>query len=245
VIVAGNTASGKTTTLNALFSFIPLSDRIVIIEETPEINIPHPHKVKLVSNQELKINMKNLVEDSLRMRPDRVIVGEIRTPEETAAFIETILSGQARGSYATFHAQSSEELIKRMVNLGISKIDTTSIDFVIIQRRLMRYDPNTRNYWEERKGIEISEIDDEGNVHKIFNLNRKTNKMEGDCSSSFKFEELANNFNMSTSELKQEIEERKNFLNSLKVSSFNDFVYLTQKQWFSNINLESIKKKEE
>jgi Flp pilus assembly CpaF family ATPase len=180
VLIAGNTASGKTTTLNALFSFVPLSDRILIIEETPEINIPHPHKIKLLSNSELKISMKELVEDSLRMRPDRVIVGEVRTEEETASFIETILSGQARGSYATFHAQSSEEAVKRMLNLKISRYDINSIDFILIQRRIMKYDPLKRKYWEERKGIEISEIDDDGNIRQIFVLNRKTNNLEGD-----------------------------------------------------------------
>jgi len=240
VLIAGNTASGKTTTLNAMFSFVPLSDRVLIIEETPEINIPHPHKIKLLSNQELKISMKNLVEDSLRMRPDRVIVGEVRTEEETYSFIETILSGQARGSYATFHAQSSEEAVKRMVNFGISKYDVSSIDFILIQRRIMRYDPIKRKYWEERKGIEISELGEEGNINRIFTFNRKTNMMEGDPSKSKKFEEIANNFGFSEKELSFELEERKKFLSSLKSDSFNDIVLQIQNKLFSNIDVKRL-----
>jgi flagellar protein FlaI len=240
VLIAGNTASGKTTTLNALFSFVPLSDRILIIEETPEINIPHPHKIKLLSNSELKISMKELVEDSLRMRPDRVIVGEVRTEEETASFIETILSGQARGSYATFHAQSSEEAVKRMLNLKISRYDINSIDFILVQRRIMKYDPLKRKYWEERKGIEISEIDDDGNIRQIFVLNRKTNNLEGDPTKSKKFEEIADNFNFTEKEMMDELEERKKFLSSLKTENFNDLIFQVQSKWFSNIDVKKL-----
>ncbi|MEM3454987.1 MAG: ATPase, T2SS/T4P/T4SS family [Candidatus Micrarchaeia archaeon] len=237
IMIAGNTSSGKTTTLNAMFSFVPLSDRILIIEETPEINIPHPHKINLLSNPELKINMKSLVEDSLRMRPDRVIVGEIRTKEETEAFIETILSGQARGSYATFHAQSSEELIKRMLTLGISKYDVTSIDFIVIQRRLMRYDPNTRKYWEERKGIELVEMNSEGEINKIFQIDRKTGDMVGDPSKSSKYEDIASSFGMSKKELNEELNFRKEFLSSFQTHSFHDFVFKVQEKFFSNVKL--------
>ena len=234
VLIAGNTASGKTTTLNALFSFVPLSDRILIIEETPEINIPHPHKIKLLSNPELKIDMRHLVEDSLRMRPDRVVVGEIRTKEETEAFVETILSGQARGSYATFHAQSSEESLKRMVTLGVSRYDLASIDFLVVQRRLMRYDPANRKYWEERKGMEISEIDGDGKVNQIFSLDRKSGVMTGTAELSRKFENISNSFGLSAKELKAELDGRKEFLSSLGSSNFNDSVFAIQQRLFSN-----------
>ncbi|MEM3369290.1 MAG: ATPase, T2SS/T4P/T4SS family [Candidatus Micrarchaeia archaeon] len=237
ILIAGNTSSGKTTTLNAMFSFVPLSDRILIIEETPEINIPHPHRIKLLSNPELKINMKSLVEDSLRMRPDRVIVGEIRTQEETSAFIETILSGQARGSYATFHAQSSEEAVKRMLTLGVSKYDVASIDFILIQRRLMRYDSNTRRYWEERKGIELAEMSHEGEINKIFQIDRKSGGMVGDASKSIRFEEIATSFGMSKKELEEELKFRKDLLSSFKTLPFNDFVFKLQEKLFSNIKL--------
>ncbi|MCX8202298.1 MAG: ATPase, T2SS/T4P/T4SS family [Candidatus Micrarchaeota archaeon] len=245
ILIAGNTASGKTTTLNALFSFVPLSDRILVIEETPEINIPHPHKIKLLSNPELKISMKNLVEDSLRMRPDRVVVGEIRTEEETESFIETILSGQARGSYATFHAQSSDEVIKRMLNLGVSAYDVASIDFIIIQRRLMRYDSNTRRYWEERKGIEISETSREGGVNKLFSLDMKSGNFSGDPSKSNKYEDIASSFGMTKKELNEEIDFRKGILSSIKYNSYNEFVFKLQEKLFSNINLKDIIHKKE
>lgn len=151
ILIAGNTSSGKTTLLNSLFSFVPLYERIVLIEETPEIRLAHRHVAKLVSSEELCIPMGELVRDSLRMRPDRVIVGEVRTPPEAQAFAETLLSGQARGSYATFHAQSAQEALRRLANLGISDDDLPSLNFIAVQRRLARYDSKKKKQVELRR----------------------------------------------------------------------------------------------
>ncbi|MFH1448184.1 MAG: ATPase, T2SS/T4P/T4SS family [Candidatus Micrarchaeota archaeon] len=154
ILITGNTASGKTSTLNALFSFVPLDERVLITEETPEINVPHKHKVNLLANPELGITMGDLTADSLRMRPDRVIVGEVRTAGETKALLEAITSGQARGSYATFHAHSAKETITRMCSLGIPEADITSIDLIVVQKRIMALGKSR----ETRKVVEISEI---------------------------------------------------------------------------------------
>lgn len=140
IVVAGNTGSGKTSFLNVLLSFIPYKDRILIIEETPEIDIDHPHKVRLVENLELGVTLRDLVYDSLRMRSDRSVIGEIRKPEEVLAFIDIMLSGQSRGNYTTMHAHSCKELINRLITYGVSKNDIESIDLVIIQRRILNDD---------------------------------------------------------------------------------------------------------
>jgi len=139
ILVGGNTASGKTTTLNALFAFVPSSDRVIITEETPEINIPHPHQIRLVANRDMGIELMDLIYDTLRMRPDRIIVGEVRRKEEVEALVEVLLGGQARGAYATFHAQSGEELLKRMVSLGVNPMDLNALDVVVVQRRMLLY----------------------------------------------------------------------------------------------------------
>ncbi|MFN3909672.1 MAG: type II/IV secretion system ATPase subunit [Candidatus Anstonellaceae archaeon] len=161
VLVVGNTASGKTTLLNSLFSFVPLNERVIIIEDTPEIKIEHKHKLTLIANEDLNISIADLVRDSLRMRPDRVIAGEIRTKPEVEALIETLLSGQARGSYATFHAQSATEALKRLTNLGAYQEDLKSIDFIIVQRRISKYDKKTRKQQEVRRMIGIYMLDKE------------------------------------------------------------------------------------
>lgn len=158
-LIAGNTASGKTTTMNSLFSFIPWNERVLITEETPEINIPHRHQMRLIANREMGISLKDLVYDSLRMRPDRMIVGEVRNREETEALFDVLLAGQARGSYATFHAQSAEEALSRLRSFGVREEDLQSIDCLIIQRRMLAYDPKRKRTAETRKVIEIAEVE--------------------------------------------------------------------------------------
>lgn len=97
-VVSGNTGSGKTTTLNSLFAFVPKNERIVIAEETPEIRLCHSHVCRMKTVEQIGVFMNEIVTNTLRMRPDRVIVGEVRTREETSAFMNTILAGQGKGS---------------------------------------------------------------------------------------------------------------------------------------------------
>ncbi len=154
ILVAGNTGSGKTTTLNALFSFVPKKERILLVEQTPEINVPHKQQIRLVSNENLGISLKDLIYDSLRMRPDRTVVGEIRNRTEVEAFFEVLLSGQARGCYATLHAQGVNELVSRLNSMGIPKQDIDNIDLVIIQRRMLVFKGEKK---EVRKIVEITD----------------------------------------------------------------------------------------
>ncbi|MCD6549783.1 CpaF family protein [Candidatus Micrarchaeota archaeon] len=216
VIVAGNTASGKTTTLNALFSFVPLWERILITEETPEINIPHKHKVNLVANEDLGVTISSLVADSLRMRPDRVIVGEVRTAEEVNGLIDTILSGQARGSYATFHAQSSVEALRRMHSLGVLEFDLQSIDLIIIQRRMVKYDVKTRESKEIRRIIEIAEVDKSSlmKTKPLFKYDFEKDRWTPNYSNSFLIERVRRVMGLTKAELKEELRRRTEFLKS-------------------------------
>jgi len=157
VIVAGSTGSGKTTTLNALSTFIPADERIIIVEETPEMAVPHEHCVRLTVNQELGLSMGELVNDTLRMRPDRVIVGEVRTSDEAKALVNTMLAGQGKGSLATFHALDSREAVNRLRALGISEHDLSALDLVVVQKRWDSYGNGERR--EYRRVTEISELD--------------------------------------------------------------------------------------
>jgi len=159
ILIAGNTASGKTTTMNALFSFVPKNERALITEETPEINIPHEHKVRMVANKEMGVSLMDLVYDSLRMRPDRIVVGEVRNKEEARALVDVLLGGQARGAYATFHAQSANEALLRLESFGISEMDLNSIDAILVQRRMLIYDLKERKNMEVRRVVELSVVE--------------------------------------------------------------------------------------
>lgn len=91
ILVAGGTASGKSTTLNTLTSFVRNKERVISIEDTAELNLPHEHWIRLETrapNVEGKgeVTMEELVKNSLRMRPDRIIVGEVRGPEAMTMF---------------------------------------------------------------------------------------------------------------------------------------------------------------
>lgn len=205
LLVAGNTASGKTTTLNALFSFVPANERIIITEETPEINIPHRHQLRLIANKEMGITLKSLVYDSLRMRPDRMIVGEIRNEEEAEALFDVLLAGQARGSYATMHAQSTDEVIQRLLSFGVSRMDINSIDCVIVQRRMLTYSMKKKQNVEIRRIVSISEIGEKTNT--IFSYNSKTNKLE-ECMESRLLQGVANSFGAELAAVKEEMKRR-------------------------------------
>ncbi len=147
IVIAGNTGSGKTTTLNAIMAFVPLGERIIIVEETPEIRVPHEHVVRLLPDN--NTTMQDLVYDTLRMRPDRVVVGEVRRPGEMRALFDTMLAGQGKGSYATMHGRSVGETVQRMKSMGIPSEDIITLDLVLIQKR------RRKNNKEERKITEV------------------------------------------------------------------------------------------
>lgn len=152
VMIAGNTGSGKTSFLNALFSFVPLGERVILVEESPELNIPHEHKVRLVASRESGVGLGDLVVDTLRMRPDRVVVGEVRSREEVAALFDSLLAGQAKGCYSTFHADSAGEALSRLKWLGVPEENLSALDLVVVLKRLSA--PGR----EERRVLELCEV---------------------------------------------------------------------------------------
>lgn len=201
LIIAGNTASGKTSTMNALFSFVPRNERIIITEQTPEINLPHRHQLRLVANREMGIGLSDLVYDSLRMRPDRMVVGEVRNTEEARALFDVLLAGQARGSYATFHAGSIKETGARLKSFGIPEMDLGAIDCVIVQRRMLVYDRRKRAGVECRRIVEVGDI--QGN--RFFSGGKL-------CAGLRIFEKLGRGMGCSEKELRAEIRTRRKLI---------------------------------
>ncbi|MCA9401736.1 MAG: Flp pilus assembly complex ATPase component TadA, partial [Candidatus Omnitrophica bacterium] len=120
VIFCGSTGAGKTTALNVFSRHIPEDERIITIEDTAELRLLQEHVVPLVSkpaNIEGKgeITIRELFVNSLRMRPDRIIIGEIRG-EEMLDLIQSISSGHS-GSLAIVHGESPEDCYNRMVTM--------------------------------------------------------------------------------------------------------------------------------
>jgi pilus assembly protein CpaF len=115
VLVAGSTGAGKSTLLRSLAAEIPADERLVVIEDTNELVLPHAHVVHLecVPGREGGIGVADLVVNALRMRPDRIIVGEVRSPREASALLEAISTGH-EGSLTTLHAGSAAGALDRL-----------------------------------------------------------------------------------------------------------------------------------
>lgn len=117
ILVVGGTGSGKTTLLNNLSSFIPADERIVTIEDAAELKLRQPHVVRLESRPaniegKGKISIRELLINSLRMRPDRIVVGECRGPE-TLDMLQAMNTGHD-GSMTTIHANSTRDAMQRV-----------------------------------------------------------------------------------------------------------------------------------
>jgi pilus assembly protein CpaF len=170
VLISGGTGSGKTTTLNIMSGFIPPDERIVTIEDSAELQLQQPHVVRLETrppNIEGKgaVVARDLVRNALRMRPDRIVVGEVRG-EEVLDMLQAMNTGHD-GSLTTLHANSSRDALTRLETLmqmsGISLPDkamreqiSSAIDVIVQVSRLSD---------GKRKIMAISEITGmEGNV---------------------------------------------------------------------------------
>jgi pilus assembly protein CpaF len=150
IIISGGTGSGKTTTLNALSSFIPPRERVITIEDAAELQLQQPHVISLESrppNLEGRgqVTIQQLVRNSLRMRPDRIIVGECRGGE-ALDMIQAMNTGH-QGSLGTVHANSTRDMLSRLETMvlmagtdlpsrAIREQISAAVDLVIHQNRL-------------------------------------------------------------------------------------------------------------
>ncbi len=119
ILICGGTGSGKTTLLNVLASFIPKSERLITIEDTPELSIPHFNSVRLQTKLQTPtsapVTARDLVANALRMRPDRIIVGECRR-SEAFDMLQAMNTGHS-GSMTTIHANSPRDGLARLETL--------------------------------------------------------------------------------------------------------------------------------
>ena len=116
ILISGGTSSGKTTFLNALLKTIPAHERIILVEDTPEIADDHANSLRLVAVKgemgEARVTINDLLQASLRLRPDRIIVGEIRG-EEATTFLRAINTGHP-GSFTTVHANTPRGALEQI-----------------------------------------------------------------------------------------------------------------------------------
>lgn len=183
VLVSGGTASGKTTMLNVLSLFIRSDKKIVSIEDTPEIRLPHPHWVSSVARVPIstgkrgEVDMFDLLKESLRQRPDYLILGEVRGREAYILF-QQIATGHP--SLATIHAEDIMRLVDRLISPPISLPPQLieSLDLVIFMHRMKIKDKNVRRVVEIDEIVEFDEEKKRINYNKVFELNTFEDKIE-------------------------------------------------------------------
>lgn len=126
IIISGATGSGKTTLLGALINEIPQSERLVIIEDLPEIDCTHPNFTRLITTTGNGFDGTAAIVRTLRLRPDRIIYGEVRT-EAAFDLLDSWNTGHS-GGLGTVHASSANEAIERLSKLSSRKTSTISFD---------------------------------------------------------------------------------------------------------------------
>jgi flagellar protein FlaI len=219
-LIAGGTASGKTSALNVFANFFPPNQRIISIEDTREIVLPKfLHWVPLnttLPNAEGKgeISMGDLLINSLRMRPDRILVGEVRRKQETETLFEAIHTGHS--VYATFHANSAKETVERLTNapLDVPIIMLPAISLIIVQFR------NRRSGM--RRTFQIAEILPDGKSNVIMQYDIKKDVLVKVSKSKALYDNISLFTGMTDSDITKELADKVKVLNYLVKKNIDD-----------------------
>ncbi|PIN88857.1 CpaF family protein [Candidatus Pacearchaeota archaeon CG10_big_fil_rev_8_21_14_0_10_34_76] len=213
VLISGGTASGKTSFLNSCMPFIPPNHRIISIEDTRELMLPDflywTPMVTRTPNPEGKgsVNMLDLLINSLRMRPDRIILGEMRKHDEAMVLFEAMHTGHS--VYATVHADSAPETISRLVNPPLS----------VPPNLLKSVNLNVVMFRDRRRGIrrvlqvaefETSKEGSEANL--LYRWSPEEDKIVQHSESSRFFEDIQRHTGLSQREVQKNLETKKEIL---------------------------------
>ncbi len=206
ILIAGGTGSGKTSMLNVVANFFPPNQRIVSIEDTRELVLPDdlhwvPMETRL-PNPEGKggVTMLDLLVNSLRMRPDRIIVGEIRRKKEAEVMLEAMHTGHS--VYATVHANNADETIKRLTNppIDIPKQMLSALSLIVVQNRNRRTG--------KRRTLQVAEIGHDGDPKVLLRYSAQKDVIEKLADSEMVMERLMLYTGMSKEEITFDLKQK-------------------------------------
>lgn len=252
LIFAGSTASGKTTSLNAISLFIPPKSKVISIEDTREISLPHQNWIPKKTRDKFgkegnEIDMQKLLQSALRQRPEYLVVGEIRG-EEAQALFQAIETGHT--TYATMHTDTVEGAFQRLQNppINVPKESVASLDIISIQAQVRRTNEKgeTKNL---RRNIKMSEINSEkveedGEIQlrveqdPMFVRNDQGLIKESGLEESTVLEDIRRNKAWSREELTRNLEERVEVLEYLLENDIEDVVKITKTIQVYSLNRE-------
>ncbi|MBI4393520.1 MAG: type II/IV secretion system ATPase subunit [Euryarchaeota archaeon] len=231
-IYAGGTASGKTTSLNAILLFIPPQMKIVTIEDTRELNLPHPNWIAGTTRSGFgprddkgrqigEIDMFTLLKAALRQRPEYILVGEVRGQEAYALF-QAMATGHT--AYGTMHADSVESAIHRLesdpINVPRSLLESLDIVSVQIQTRI-----GGKRVRRSKEIVEIVGLDPHTReilTNGVFQWNPTKDEFEY-SGVSYVLERIQLEKNMSTEEMREELARRKEIINWMVGKNLKDY----------------------
>lgn len=220
IIITGGTASGKTSMLNVVANFFPPNQRILSLEDTRELMLPNVlHWVPLetrLPNPEGKggIGMLDLIVNSLRMRPDRIMVGEIRRRREAEVLFEAMHTGHS--VYGTLHANNVRETINRLTQppIELPKQILSALSLIVVQHI------NRRN--GRRRTLQIGEVMHNGDAKPLMQLNIIKDTLEKINEPSTIYETLNLYIGLSKEEIEKDINEKVEILKWMVKSNITD-----------------------
>jgi len=228
ILIAGGTSSGKTTTLNSLASFIPETERVISIEDTAELALPLKHWVRMEARPpglegKGELTLDILTKNSLRMRPDRIIVGEVRHDEAFTLF--TALNTGHDGCMGTIHANSPQETIVRVTSppMNVPEVMLSGLDLIIVQHKI-----HDKRKGTIRRVTQIAEISGvlmkRAQTQTIFERNPVTDELEK-TTVPIKFLKILEDFTgQNKKSLEKDWADRKAFLEKLQKQDIRSLV---------------------
>ena len=230
-LIAGGTAAGKTSTLNALCLFIPREAKIVSIEETREVNLPHANWIpgvarsgfgEIVNDKMVgEIDLFDLMKAALRQRPEYILVGEIRGQEAYVLF-QAMATGHT--TYSTFHADSTRALIHRLEGkpIDIPRIMLASLDIAFIQINTKVGNKRVRRCKQIVEIIDIDPTTKEILTNEVFRWDPTTDKFIY-SGKSYILERVRKLYDLSKEEMMKELKRRVTVLHWMRKNNIREF----------------------
>jgi flagellar protein FlaI len=227
MMVSGGTASGKTTTLNAISHFIPPSSKIITIEDTREMQLPHLNWIAGLTREKKgevtgqSIDMYTLLVAALRQRPEYMIVGEVRG-KETMAVFQAMATGQV--TYATIHADSVSAIVHRLENppINIPRILILGLNLVLLQAQVRVKNKRTRRIKDLVEIVGQDPVSQEIISNKVYTWNPAKDEFRFSGHSNL-YEKIMDREGFTTEEITDEIHNRADILRWLAYKDMTNY----------------------
>jgi len=230
MLVCGGTASGKTTTLNAVLLFIPPQMKIVSIEDTRELNLPHENWIPSLTREGFggkkasssgSIDMFELLTTALRQRPQYLMVGEVRGKEAYVVF-QAMATGKT--AYSTFHAEDVQAMVHRMENdpINLPRALMTALDIVLLQAQVKVGTKMTRRVKSLTEIVGMDPETGELITNSVYSWNPADDTFNY-SGHSYVYEKVRTIRNWSPREMEREVKRRVDILDYMKKSGFDNY----------------------